>query len=376
MLRAIDNKDRWIATRRPRRRARCSRATGSPTRHGSTGASTNSAGCRMAARCGTCQRGKRVTRISTRWTARAAAQLTPGQLGSLAAVSVSRDGRHASGSCATAARPATTRSARSTAAGGEVRELTALDGVEDFTLSPDGTQAAGAPFAGLPAAAAVGGGCRRRRGARASPIPAARTSRRATGSSRRSCRCPASTAPAPSGASSTGRKRWSRAGSIPIVMFVHGAGYLQNVRARYPNYFREQMFHNLLVRPGLPRARPRLPRQRRLRPRLAHRDLPLDGQAGTGGLPRRPRLAGGNEAGRSRPRRHLRRQLRRLHDLHGAVPEARRVQGRRRAAPGQRLVAVQPRIHQQHPQHARARSRGLQAFLADRIRRRACRTIC
>lgn len=36
----------------------------------------------------------------------------------------------------------------------------------------------------------------------------------------------------------------------PIVMFVHGAGYLQNVHDRYPNYFREQMFHNLLVQHG------------------------------------------------------------------------------------------------------------------------------
>src|SRR5690606_14840455 len=29
----------------------------------------------------------------------------------------------------------------------------------------------------------------------------------------------------------------------PIALFVHGAGYLQNVSARYPNYFREQMFN-------------------------------------------------------------------------------------------------------------------------------------
>lgn len=36
----------------------------------------------------------------------------------------------------------------------------------------------------------------------------------------------------------------------PIVMFVHGAGYLQNVHTGYPNYFREQMFHNLLVQQG------------------------------------------------------------------------------------------------------------------------------
>jgi dipeptidyl aminopeptidase/acylaminoacyl peptidase len=36
----------------------------------------------------------------------------------------------------------------------------------------------------------------------------------------------------------------------PIVMFVHGAGYLQNTHNRFPNYFREQMFHNLLVEKG------------------------------------------------------------------------------------------------------------------------------
>ncbi|MES2127620.1 MAG: prolyl oligopeptidase family serine peptidase [Pseudomonadota bacterium] len=36
----------------------------------------------------------------------------------------------------------------------------------------------------------------------------------------------------------------------PVVMFVHGAGYLQNVTNRYPVYFREQMFHNLLVEKG------------------------------------------------------------------------------------------------------------------------------
>jgi dipeptidyl aminopeptidase/acylaminoacyl peptidase len=33
-------------------------------------------------------------------------------------------------------------------------------------------------------------------------------------------------------------------------MFVHGAGYLQNVSERYTYYFREQMFHNLLVQQG------------------------------------------------------------------------------------------------------------------------------
>jgi dipeptidyl aminopeptidase/acylaminoacyl peptidase len=36
----------------------------------------------------------------------------------------------------------------------------------------------------------------------------------------------------------------------PAVMFVHGAGYMQDVHLRYPYYFREQMFNNLLVQNG------------------------------------------------------------------------------------------------------------------------------
>jgi dipeptidyl aminopeptidase/acylaminoacyl peptidase len=36
----------------------------------------------------------------------------------------------------------------------------------------------------------------------------------------------------------------------PAVIFIHGAGYLQNVHLRYPYYFREQMFNNWLVRNG------------------------------------------------------------------------------------------------------------------------------
>lgn len=36
----------------------------------------------------------------------------------------------------------------------------------------------------------------------------------------------------------------------PAVIFVHGAGYLQNTELGYPNYFREQMFHNMLTEQG------------------------------------------------------------------------------------------------------------------------------
>jgi dipeptidyl aminopeptidase/acylaminoacyl peptidase len=47
--------------------------------------------------------------------------------------------------------------------GGPVREVTALDGVEDFSLSPDGRQAFGAPFRQLHAAPARGDERQRRR---------------------------------------------------------------------------------------------------------------------------------------------------------------------------------------------------------------------
>jgi len=39
-------------------------------------------------------------------------------------------------------------------------------------------------------------------------------------------------------------------GPRPVVVFVHGAGYTQNTHHRFPYYFREQMFHNLLSERG------------------------------------------------------------------------------------------------------------------------------
>ena len=36
----------------------------------------------------------------------------------------------------------------------------------------------------------------------------------------------------------------------PAVLFIHGAGYLQNAHAGWSNYFREFMFHSLLVQQG------------------------------------------------------------------------------------------------------------------------------
>ncbi|HEV2855146.1 MAG TPA: prolyl oligopeptidase family serine peptidase [Thermoanaerobaculia bacterium] len=45
-------------------------------------------------------------------------------------------------------------------------------------------------------------------------------------------------------------KGFDPARKYPAVMFVHGAGYLQNVHYGWSNYFREYMFHTFLTRHG------------------------------------------------------------------------------------------------------------------------------
>jgi dipeptidyl aminopeptidase/acylaminoacyl peptidase len=42
----------------------------------------------------------------------------------------------------------------------------------------------------------------------------------------------------------------SRGAKKPAVLFIHGAGYLQDVHLHYSYYFREQMFNNLLAQQG------------------------------------------------------------------------------------------------------------------------------
>ena len=133
--------------------------------------------------------------------------------------------------------------------GGRVRELTDLGGVEDFTLSPDGTRLLLHRSASyLPAQLSVmdanGGNLKSLTDTRTPPFKARQwiepqmvqvPSRHGAGTVWAKYYGPATPEP--------GRQ-------YPIVMFVHGAGYLQNVHARYPAYFREQMFHNLLVQRG------------------------------------------------------------------------------------------------------------------------------
>ena len=135
------------------------------------------------------------------------------------------------------------------AKGGDVREVTQLDGVERFSLSPDQKQLLvhwSASYTPIQIATVpVSGGAATKLTDTRSPDFKARDW------------IEPQYVPVPSSAG--GDPVWAKlyrpatlepGKKYPIVMFVHGAGYLQNVSKRYPNYFREQMFHNLLVQKG------------------------------------------------------------------------------------------------------------------------------
>jgi len=136
------------------------------------------------------------------------------------------------------------------AGGGEVRELTALDGVEAFAQSPDGARLlVRHSSANLPPQLAVvdanaGGTARELTDTRSAAFKAIAwiepervemPSKHGAGTVYGKFYGPATREP--------GR-------DYPLVMFVHGAGYLQNADLHWPDYFREQMFHNLLVQRG------------------------------------------------------------------------------------------------------------------------------
>ncbi|MET0717894.1 MAG: prolyl oligopeptidase family serine peptidase [Pseudoxanthomonas sp.] len=134
-------------------------------------------------------------------------------------------------------------------AGGKVVELTDLGGVEDFTLSPDGKRLLlHRSGSYLPSQLTVidsdGGN-----------VGALTDTRTPAFKSRAWIEPEFVQVPSQHGAGKVWAKYYGPATlepgrQYPIVMFVHGAGYLQNVHARYPAYFREQMFHNLLVQRG------------------------------------------------------------------------------------------------------------------------------
>ncbi len=139
-------------------------------------------------------------------------------------------------------------------AGGAVRELTALDGVEDFVESPDGAKLlVRHSDSYLPPQLAVvdaaGGEARTLTDTRSDAF------RTLSWLEPEYVQVPSKHVRSAQGAGTIhgkyyGPKTPEPGKRYPIVLFVHGAGYLQNVSDRYPNYFREQMFHNLLVQRG------------------------------------------------------------------------------------------------------------------------------
>ena len=133
--------------------------------------------------------------------------------------------------------------------GGAVRELTSLDGVENFALSPDGARLLVRHSTSymppqLSVVDAAGGSATQLTDTRTAEFKA-----------RQWIEPKYVQIPSTHGAGTIWGKYYGPANPepgkrYPIVMFVHGAGYLQNVSERYPNYFREQMFHNMLVQDG------------------------------------------------------------------------------------------------------------------------------
>jgi dipeptidyl aminopeptidase/acylaminoacyl peptidase len=132
-------------------------------------------------------------------------------------------------------------------AGGAVRELTSLDGVEDFVESPEGGRLLVRHSDSYlpPQLAVVADGAARDL-----------TDTRSDAFKARTWLEPEYVqVPSKHGAGTIWGKYYGPKNAVPgkrypVVLFVHGAGYLQNVSDRYPNYFREQMFHQMLVEQG------------------------------------------------------------------------------------------------------------------------------
>ena len=153
--------------------------------------------------------------------------------------------------------------------------------------------------------------------------------------------------------------------SRPGVVFVHGAGYLQNAHRYWASYFREYMFHNLLAARGYVvldvdyRASSGYGRDWRtaIYRHMGGKDLEdiVDGA----------KYLVSAERVRSEADRGLRRQLRRVHHADGDVHDAGRIRGGRRVAARDGLGALQPRLHVEHPQRAAQGRRGVPPQLAD-----------
>lgn len=134
--------------------------------------------------------------------------------------------------------------------GGKLDRVTSLKGMESFALSPDGKQLAVLHSSAYvpPQLAVVGADD----GATSRELTDTRTPEYKAKSwiDQTIVEVPSTRTKQPIYAKFYQPKDFDVAKKYPAVLFVHGAGYTQNVHSGWPYYFREQMFHNLLTEHG------------------------------------------------------------------------------------------------------------------------------
>jgi dipeptidyl aminopeptidase/acylaminoacyl peptidase len=129
--------------------------------------------------------------------------------------------------------------------GGALQRITSVKGMQEFRLSPDGTQVAILRSSAyvppqLALASAEGGAARDLTDTRTAEYKAI------AWPELKIVEVPSTHTKQPIYAKLYVPKDFDASKKYPAVMFVHGAGYTQNVHEQWPYYFREQMFHNLL----------------------------------------------------------------------------------------------------------------------------------
>ncbi len=134
-------------------------------------------------------------------------------------------------------------------AGGALERVTTFKGMEQFTLSPDGSQLAVLHSSAyvppqLAVVASGGGGARELTDTRTPEYKAM------TWIEPQIVEVPSTHVKQPIYAKFYKARDFDPTKKHPAVLFVHGAGYTQNVHSEWPYYFREQMFHNLLAEHG------------------------------------------------------------------------------------------------------------------------------
>jgi dipeptidyl aminopeptidase/acylaminoacyl peptidase len=136
-------------------------------------------------------------------------------------------------------------------AGGALQQVTRLEGMDDFELSPDGSRLAVLhSSAYIPPQLAVvnpdGSGARELTDTRTPEYKALAS----TWVQPRFVKVPSSHGNFGIWAKYYEPADYDASHAHPAVLFVHGAGYLQDVAKNWSYYFREQMFNNLLTQEG------------------------------------------------------------------------------------------------------------------------------